>query len=372
MHAVRDTVHRKSGDFTTGWTTLSHILGANGAAVVKAVRTWLSIGVKTAHCQSGAPAPQVPLTSAYTPFPTGTLPGPVRAYVDAVSAAMSCDSAFSALPALALLGAAIGASHCVQPKKGWKEPSFIWSVAIGESGQGKSPPYRHIEEIAEDVNDQLEQSYEIAVNAGEIPTEECEWTAADADPTSAAATSAPPVRRTFRKGDVTIEALIGVLRDNPRGLFVTQDELSGWVGGFTKYSGKTGATSLPQWLQLHHAGAVNYTRKTGDRDSREIRVRGVGVSVTGTIQPRILARVLTEEYRASGFLARLLLAMPPWRSRHWSEAEVDDPTRAAFIELVNKLFRLPAGNRPDGSPVPHVVRLSPAAKELFRRVNLAA
>ena len=173
----------------------------------------------------------------------------------------------------------------------------------------------------------------------------------------------PPVLRSFIKGDVTIEALVGELQDNPRGLLIGQDELSAWMSGFVKYSGKTGASDLQRWLQLHNAGSINYTRKTGDR--RRVRVRGVGVSVAGTIQPAILARVLTEEFRASGFLARLLLAMPPWRRRQWTEAEVDDATRTGFADLMRDLHALPRGEWPDGRAAPHLVRLSDAAKAAF-------
>ena len=77
--------------------------------------------------------------------------------------------------------------------------------------------------------------------------------------------------------DLTIEALVGTLQDNSRGLLIGQDELSAWIGSFVKYAGKTGASDLPRWLQLSNAGSINYTRKTGDR--REVRIRGVGVSV---------------------------------------------------------------------------------------------
>jgi DNA polymerase I-like protein with 3'-5' exonuclease and polymerase domains len=164
---------------------------------------------------------------------------------------------------------------------------------------------------------------------------------------------------------VTIEALVGALQDNPRGLLIGQDELSAWIGSFVKYAGKTGTSDLPRWLQLHHAGTINYTRKTGDPNRREVRVRGVGVSVTGTIQPKVLARVLTDEFRSSGFLARLLLAMPPWRKRQWTEAEVDEPTREAFADLLACLHCLPAGSWPNGRPCPHLVRLSDEAKRMF-------
>ncbi len=146
---------------------------------------------------------------------------------------------------------------------------------------------------------------------------------------------------------------------------IGQDELSAWIGSFVKYAGKTGASDLPRWLQLSHAGTINYTRKTGDPERREVRVRGVGVSVTGTIQPKVLSRVLTEEFRASGFLARLLLAMPPWRKRQWTEAEIDEPTREAFAGLLNDLYQLTAGTWPNGRPAPHLVNLSAEAKAMF-------
>jgi DNA polymerase I-like protein with 3'-5' exonuclease and polymerase domains len=319
---------------------------------------------------SGNPGQTPPQQSAavippYVPFPTHLLPPVVSKYVGATAAAMNCDPSYSALPALAALGAAIGSSHVANPKKGWKEPPYVWALPIGKSGTTKSPPYRDVEDVAEDINDRLEAEYEIEVVAYEARMEE--WAekkrAAKETGEDPGPKPKPPVEKSFIKGDVTIEALIGTLQDNPRGQLIGQDELSAWIGGFVKYAGKTGTSDLPRWLQLSNAGAINYTRKTGDR--RKVRIRGVGVSVAGTIQPLVLSRVLTEEFRAAGFLARLLLAMPPWRKRQWTEAEVDDADRGAFAELLDDLHRLPPGAWPDGRPAPHLVRLSDEAKTLF-------
>lgn len=305
-----------------------------------------------------APAPVIP---PYKPFPTDLLPPVPRAYVEATSAAMNCDASYSALPVLAALGAAIGSSHAASPKKGWKEPPYVWALPIGKSGAVKSPPYRDVEDLAEDINDRLEEEYEAEVTEYLVKLQQ--WTEAKTNGENAGPKPKAPVQRSFIKGDVTIEALVGDLQDNPRGLFIGQDELTAWIGGFVKYSGKAGASDLSRWLQLHSAGSINYTRKTGDR--RRVRIRGVGMSVAGTIQPKILSRVLNEEFRASGFLARLLLALPPWRRRQWTEAEVDDRVRAEFAALLQALHGLPRASWPDGRACPHLVRLSDGAKAAF-------
>jgi hypothetical protein len=236
----------------------------------------------------------------YRPFPVAVLPEVIRGYVSATSSAMNCDPSYSALPALALLGAAIGSTHMIQPKPSWKEPAYVFATTIGFSGTTKSPPFRDIEDIAEDINDRLEQEYLRLLERYESDLEA--WTAAKAAKEETGKKPTEPVKHSFRKADTTIQALVVALQDNPRGLLVACDELSLWIAGFTRYSGKSGASDVPNWLQLNNAGTVNVGRKTGDR--KEIRVRGVGVSVCGTTQPGILAQAMTAELRSAGLLAR--------------------------------------------------------------------
>lgn len=382
LGAVKDARKRlQTGKPMTGLPALRAMVdpaidAAAGDQVVARVKEWLGVpdppspkitagaGPTGRSPSAGGKSPGVippsPLPP-YVPFPSDLLPPVVRNYVEATAAAMNCDPSFSALPALAALGAALGSSHVASPKKGWKEPPYVWALPIGRSGATKSPPYRDVEDLAEDINDRLELEYEAEAADHEVKLQR--WADAKKAGEDPGAKPRPPVPRAFIKGDVTIEALVGDLQDNPRGLLIGQDELSAWIAGFVKYSGKLGASDLSRWLQLHGAGSINYTRKTGDR--RKVRIRGVGVSVAGTIQPKILSRVLNEEFRASGFLARLLLAMPPWRQRRWSEAEVGEGVRGEFADLLSCLRSLPRGSWPDGRPAPHLVRLSDGAKEMF-------
>jgi hypothetical protein len=149
------------------------------------------------------------------------------------------------------------------------------------------------------------------------------------------------------------------LEDNARGLLVWRDELSGWIGGFTRYKQK-GSSDLPSWLELYRGEALIVDRKTGDRPS--LFVPRAAVSVTGGIQPGMLARVLTTEFLDSGLVARLLLACPPKCPKQWSEAEVAPDVRGAYEALLESLLKFDFDRSASGERCPFAVRLTPEAK----------
>src|SRR5262249_19977151 len=125
------------------------------------------------------------------------------------------------------------------------------------------------------------------------------------------------------------------------------------------YKGETGGTALPNWLEMHSAGTVMVDRKTGDRPT--IFVRRAAASVTGGIQPGVLARALTPEFLDSGFAARLLLAMPPKLPKRWSEVEVDPQVEAAYHAALDKLLALEVDTI-GGEAGTYVLKLSGEAK----------
>jgi hypothetical protein len=237
LGAARDARKRlRDGKPMTGLPALQEMLdpaidAASAGKIVASVKEWLgvpdppAIRMKLGSMVAQTPGrPPIPVTPAppYVPFPTELLPPVVRGYVEAIAAAMNCDASYSALPALAVLGAAIGGSHVASPKKRWKEPPYIWALPIGKSGAIKSPPCRDIEGLAEDINDRLEAEYRDAFAIYEIELEE--WEAARKEARKGGPDPGPkpkpPVRKAFIKGDVTIEALVGALQDNPRGLLI--------------------------------------------------------------------------------------------------------------------------------------------------------
>lgn len=120
----------------------------------------------------------------------------------------------------------------------------------------------------------------------------------------------------------------------------------------------------------------------GDRKSgrRLIHVPMASISITGGVQPKALAAALVGRYRPhssaepamdkpdrehfdNGLAARLLFAMPPRRSKRWTEDEIPPETEAAVEALVGRLLAL---DMPDDErtlqPRPVDVPLNPRGK----------
>ena len=174
----------------------------------------------------------------------------------------------------------------------------------------------------------------------------------------------PPLAERYSVSDTTVEALAPILLENPRGVLLERDELSGWIGSFDRYGSGKGGADAANWLSMFNAESLVVDRKTGK--PRTIHVPAAAVSVCGGIQPTILNRALGIEHRESGLAARLLLASPPRRPKRWTEADID-PRLVRQIELVLEfLFGLEPDLDGDGRPCPAIVQLSPDAKAVWR------
>jgi hypothetical protein len=315
----------------------------------------------------------------FAPFPVEALPGPLDQIVTEAATAIGCDASFVALPALAAIASAIGNSRTIRLKHGWVEPSVLWCGIVGDSGTLKTPAYSAIIAPIHRLQRELLQEHRQETTAHQAALET--WKAdrkafKDGKGPDPGEQPTAPVYRRAVVSDITIEKLCEVLEDNPRGVLVARDELSGWLGSFTRYKGKQGGTDLPNWLEMSHAGPIQYDRKTGER--RSVYVPRAAVSLTGGIQPGVLARALTPEHLDAGLAARMLLTMPPRRQKSWTEAELHPDTEAGFKLLFEKLRALEM-HRIGDDLMPLPLALSLDAKKVwvrhynhFARVQAAA
>src|SRR5262249_5136593 len=150
--------------------------------------------------------------------------------------------------------------------------------------------------------------------------------------------------------DTTVERLGELLEENPRGLLCARDELSGWLGSFSRYKGNAAGSDLPAWLEFHRAGPVTIDRKTSEK--KTLFIDRAAVSVCGTIQPGILAKAMRGDFLDSGLVARLLLAMPPKARKQWRDLDIDPFTAGAYEQLLESLYRLDFGTNGNGERVP--------------------
>jgi hypothetical protein len=304
----------------------------------------------------------------YRPFPLDSLPNPVRNYVDASAVAIGCDLAYVALPMLSALAGAIGNTRRVQVKRGWTEPAVIWTAIVGESGTHKSPALDDARRFPRRRQEQARKRFDKAMREYEVANEKYQaaltkWK--DSDRTGERPQSPErPVMVRALVDDTTVEALGPILVENWHGILILRDELAGWLGAFDRYArSPRGGGEAAKWIEMHGGRSIIIDRKTGM--PRTLFVPRAAVSIGGGIQPGILCRLITQEHRDNGLLARLLMAWPPRRPRRWSEAQTDESVTAAVQSVYDRLCELVPTKDSDGDPTPIVVPLAANAKAEF-------
>lgn len=284
-------------------------------------------------------------TLQYKPFPVHLLPETVRPMIEETAAALACDAGAVAPLALAVLGAAIGNTARLHVKRTWKEPCILWAALVADSGFAKSPLLRA---IVAPVNAMEREARRAHVEATRLHKQaEAEARRRKETPPEA------PVRLRYRTSNATVEALVSVLAGAPRGLLLSQDELSAWFTGFNRYSSGKGGDEAA-WIEFHGGDASDTDRKTGEE--RTLSVDSPFVAVVGTIQPPILAAAFTPSVVASGLASRVLLAMPPTRALGLPDDDTSEEAEALYARVFAALYA-----RPVPLEGPEVVRMLPDA-----------
>jgi uncharacterized protein DUF3987 len=252
----------------------------------------------------------------YRPFPVDVLPDAVAGYVKAGADGIDCDPVLVAVPLLTAIAAAIGTSRKLDVNGKWDEYPILWTCVVAESGGSKTParnwalaPVEKLEMRAAKGNEAAADEYARSMldykralrqweqdKGGEMPMPE--------EP------EALPVLE-YVLDDTTIEALAGVLRDNPRGVLVAPDELAQWFKSHDQYKSRGGADRA-KWLKLNSAGLLKVNRK-GDGVTI---VANAAASITGGIQPGVLRDTLGKKEKESGLAARFLFALPDRKPKH--------------------------------------------------------
>lgn len=313
--------------------------------------------------QTQATVPATPRTEpvqtapAWRSFPVELMPPDVRDYVTQTAAGMACDPSLVALPMLAGLAAAIGNTRTITLNDEWAEPSILWTAIVADSGSLKTPASRKALRFITQQESEIEQrnaaarddyEQELVVHESRMAAWKHQARKSGDNAGAPPLKPARPPRAAYVVSDTTIEAVVGILADNPRGVLLERDELAGWLGGFDKYkSGGAGRVSseVGHWLSMHNAGTLRLDRKSSGRTF----VERASLSITGGIQPDTLAQAIGQEHVANGLLARFLMAAPPRRPKRFTTATADFAAVESARQLFATLYGLPM---PDDGPRP--------------------
>ena len=302
-------------------------------------------------------------------FPLVALPRVLRGFVGGASFAIGVTPESVATPAMATCASAIGNTCRIRLNETWTEPSVLWAVTLLESGSLKTPAYNAAVEPLRDAQRRSEEKYE-----EEYATYKKAKAAFDNPVTvfspEGGAEGGPPVEPREPKAtdlytsDATVEAIGLMFANNPRGLALTRDELSGFFTSFGAYKGGRGGDEAA-YLEFYNAGSVKLNRASGKR----IFVHAAALSIFGTCQPAVFMNLISGGGKGNqvdnGMAARFVIAAPEMKAKRWQEPKDYDATH--YHTMVRNLLEIPVQYDAEGRVQAATVGLTPEAHDRFAK-----
>ena len=284
-------------------------------------------------------------------FDLALLPETLRPLVEDTAELMQVPLDYPAAAAVLCLAGVTSRRATIQPKAldaSWTVVPNLWGGIVAPPGLMKSPIITTIARPLAQIEAEWRTEYDSAVGNYEQQQEEAElkratWrelykAAQKADkplPVRPNDSLTEPVARRLITQDATAEKLHELLRDNPAGVMVVRDELSGWLATLDK-PGREGERGffLSAWN-----GDTPYTMDRIGRGS--VHVDACCVSMLGGIQPArlrsYLADALIDGPQNDGLFQRFQVLVFPDIPKSWRY--VDRSPDSAAIEGAERLYR---------------------------------
>jgi Protein of unknown function (DUF3987) len=317
------------------------------ARTLKNAREWFSANGKSEATEDTWEEP-VPLPEGLPPAapldPT-MLPEPLRGWIVDVSERMQIPPDFTAAGAVVVAGSLIGRKVGIHPKRqdDWLVVPNMWGAVVGRPSLLKSPALAEVMKPLARLVAEAYEEYQEARLAYESDVMVAEATkSALKDELKKAAREAArsgdrsklteiasrsqdaevpeePLLKRYKTEDATVEKISEILLENPRGILVHRDELSGWLRNLDK-QGREGDRSfyLESW---NGTGSFDV-----DRIGRgSLHVPALCLSILGSIQPGPLSTYVYQatqgEKGDDGLLQRFQLLVWPDPLATWTNVD---------------------------------------------------
>ena len=324
------------------------------------------------------------------PLDPTMLPEPLRGWIVDVSERMQIPPDFAAAGAVVVAGSLIGRKVGIHPRRqdDWLVVPNLWGAVVGRPSLMKSPALAEIMKplarlVAEAYEEYQEArlAYESDVMVAEATKaalkDELKKAAKNGDRSkleeiarSSQDTDVPkePLLRRYKSEDATVEKISEILLENPQGILVHRDELSGWLRNLDK-QGREGDRSfyLEAW---NGTGSFDV-----DRIGRgSLHIPALCLSILGSIQPGPLSSYVYQatqgEKGDDGLLQRFQLLvwpdpLPTWRNvDRWPDVEAKNRAYEVFrrLDALNPVDFGASGEDEEGIPA---VRFTRDAQEIF-------
>lgn len=329
-------------------------------------------------------------------FEPELLPEPMRSYVMDCSDRMNCPPDFVAVGSLSSFSSLVGRQLAVRPKQrdDWEVTPNLWGALIGTPSSRKSPAINaaltqlkaldsvssslYIKAMAEFESEKM--AFDLAVTGAkqtvtkslkQDPSMLGQRQARGELDSVLAGRPEPPIRRAYVTQDATIEKLGELIAENPNGILVERDELTGWMSDLDR-PGREGSRGF--YLEAWNGNAPYRVDRIG---RGTIEIPALCATVFGGIQPDRLRKYFRSAINGSaddGLLARFqLLVWPDPIKPRSLDRRPDADVKSAMEELFRWVDVLPLdqlGVIRDSERVPYI-RFSSDASDCFMCWELA-
>jgi len=265
-------------------------------------------------------------------FDPALLPDALSDWVCDAADRMQITPDYTAVAALVSAGAIVGRRFAIRPKRhdDWYEVPNLWGAGVGRPGVLKSPaleeglgPLHRLVAAAYTIYQDLIEQYQTELVLAEArkaaAKEKLRGEAKSKKPNegllrqlaeeSRAALPVEPKPRRYKTEDATTEKLGELLLDNPIGMLVRRDELTGWLRSLDK-QGREGDRAF--YLEAWNGKGGHEIDRIG-RGS--LHVPALCLSVLGGIQPGPISRYVYDATQGKdnddGLLQRFQLLVWP-------------------------------------------------------------
>ena len=300
----------------------------------------------------------------------GFLPARMAAWVHEASRAKSAPPDYVFFGFLTVCASLIGNTRRAHVQPGWSQPMTFWSMCIGNPSAGKSPALDAVLDPLRSLENSIQGPHKLALaqwsdQKALAELEEKQWKK-EVEKALASGAETPPIPEAMNIGtqpkmprliigDATIETVMMICENHPRGILQFRDELSGWLQNMSRY---TSSSDRPFWLEAGSGRAY-----TVDRVAREpVRIPRLLVNVLGGIQPERLQSLLLKS-DDDGLLARFIVV--------WPDAVPLNDDTVTYSERVprsvySRLHLMNMEKDDTGDPSPRQIPFSESALSSFR------
>ena len=286
-------------------------------------------------------------------FPLEIFPKAIRDIIEALEEYENYNVDFTAASFLTVFAAAMGNTWSVRFMTGWISRPIIYMVLVGSPSCGKTPPLQQA--VAPLLK--LDGEYDM-IYCKEMETYR-QWermSAKQREKHSLPEEMKMPQRKCHVVVDSTVEALIGALRDNPRGVLIYKDEIDSLLSNFNRYNG----SDEGYFLSLFSGTPFKYSRKSSNE---HIFLSNPYCSIIGSTQPGRLGEQFGGKRMMNGFSSRFLKVYPEIdKMPSWNDTAMPDSVLEEWERIIRKVVTVTPSTDQEGKATSIELLFSQEAK----------